>query len=248
MTNIIGDFINTGSNVYEITEGISLNRDNADIYLCKDQDGVKYAAKYFCHGIPRPNIAYGKHNHYGRMREGSNSVFNEIREKSIAYNFIVTYHARIRHKNHWLIIMDYVQGYDLKTYLLANAHNEPEKSLKAIKAFAEELAKWHNNGFAHGDPHLMNCIIDANEAKEFSATLIDYSQIHHKDFHYCKKYKCFDPPLYRVWEDFENEFNGKLGAGFEVDIRSVQNELNLGDTLINEFNLHYYKNITFELK
>jgi hypothetical protein len=73
----------------------------------------------------------------------------------------------------------------------------------------------------------------------YTVRLIDYSQIHHADFHYCKQYECFSPASKRVAEDLANSFWGKLGNGFRTDIIGLQKECELDNSLLEAFDNTY---------
>jgi serine/threonine protein kinase len=156
---VIGTSIKVAGDTYTINKEISVERENADIYLCENAGGQKFIIKYFCNITPRSNIAYGVYNHFGRGRDGSRSVFDEIRRESALHDFIVTHYERVRYDGSWLIIMEFIEGVDLRDFLVKNYTVSFDKVLDAVKALAQTLANWHNHGFAHGDPHLENAIL-----------------------------------------------------------------------------------------
>src|ERR1700744_1864748 len=102
---MIGEIIQTEKNTYTIIEQIGeTGRPNADIYLCSDPYGNKYIVKYFYNQAPMANIGYNIYNHYGRRRDGSSTVSNEIQEKNKEYEFLLKHIERVRFNNKWLII------------------------------------------------------------------------------------------------------------------------------------------------
>jgi len=245
---MIGTSIKTASDTYTIRKEISVERENADIYLCENGSGRKFVIKYFRNIIPRSNIGYGVYNHFGRGRDGSRSVFDEIRQESALRDFIVTHYERVRYDGAWMIIMEFVEGVDFRNFMVQHYAASLNKVLDATRALAQTLATWHNNGFAHGDPHLENAILQTLDDQSYAVKLIDYSQLHFKEFEYCKDYKCFSTdPLRRIKEDLVNPFHGKLGRGFRSDIQAVQHELGADDTMIKCFDETYRRSIQFEL-
>lgn len=238
---MIGEKFVTENNSYTITEELAADdRPNANIYLCVDDQGKEYVAKYFYNLHPVANVAYSKNNHFGRRRDGSETVFEEINAKSQDFDFIVKHLDRGKYNRKTFIIMEYIEGDILYDFLASNYDDNNEAAIKAIHALAETLAIWHRNGFAHGDPHLENAILQKLDAGQYLVKLIDYSQIHHEDFYYCQQYDCFSPdPNRRTNEDLKNNFNGKLGEGFEIKIIELQNELGADNTLIDEFKRIY---------
>jgi hypothetical protein len=235
----IGDKIHALTKNYEILKEIStVNRRNANVYLCIDENRKKYIAKHFYKQSPMSNISYGKKNHYGRRRDGSKLVFNEIHEKSQSYEFIINHESRIKHNKKWVIILEFIKGVTLNIFF--EKHKSDINLLSdAVIALAETLSIWHSNGFAHGDPHFDNCIIQKTGETKLKIYLIDYSQLHHKDFYYCKKYGCFTPDnLKRITEDLINP-SDKFGPGFKAEIIKVEQKLNLGIQLSELFDRHY---------
>lgn len=237
--SIIGQTFKIENEIYQVTKEISIGRTNADIYLCTDCKNNQYAAKYYCNRIPVSVVGYSVYNHYGRGRDGSLHVFNEVKTKSLSHAFIVKHYHRINHNGSWLVIMDYVEGPTVFDFISENYQNNFEMVEIVVKQLAKTLAEWHNSDFAHGDPHLENAIF----TKEQKVVLIDYGQIHHLDFKHCSKYCCIDNgKLIRIQEDFENSSN-KLGNGFRSSLNSLQQELGLKNTLTRIFN-DQYKAIT----
>ena len=91
---------------------------------------------------------------------------------------------------------------------------------------AETLSIWHNAGFAHGDPHLDNVMVETHSNDTIKIKLIDYCQIHHSDFKYCQKLNCFNAALHdRFKEDLSN--SGKLGKGFRTALKKMDADLEI---------------------
>ena len=79
----IGDVLKGNTNNYTVIKELAAgDRPNANLYLCGDEHGKLFVAKHFYNQSPRPNVSYSKKNHYGRRRDGSNLVFDEIRRKN----------------------------------------------------------------------------------------------------------------------------------------------------------------------
>jgi hypothetical protein len=238
---MIGEIINGTLSTYiikkRITDG---NRPNAEVYLCEDDKGDKYIAKHFTKS-PSAVVGLSRYNHYGRRRDGSETVFGEIQQKNQLFPFLVKHIDRIRYNGKWLIILEYVPGVALSEFIYSNYEDNFNKVAQAVAALGVTLSNWHGNGFAHGDPHLDNAIVTLGENDAPNIVLIDYCQIHHKDFSYCKSFDCFDTdPEKRIREDLENRC-GKLGGGFRSDIVDVQKELELDSCLVETFDLCYFK-------
>jgi len=236
---MIGERIQSRNAEYLILKKLSdEDRPNANVYLCIDQQGQKYVAKHFYNRFPAANVGWNTYNHYGRRRDGSSIVFQEIKSKSDEHDFIVKHIDRINFRGKWIIIQEYIEGETLKDFILKHYRSDMERTEAAIIALAKTLTVWHVHGFAHGDPHLNNAII-REDADGLSVVLIDYSQIHHRDFFYCKKYDCFhSDPAKRIHEDLEHHF-GKFGPGFRYDLARLEKQLNLGNRLSALFDRYY---------
>lgn len=234
---MIGEVIKTDIGDFTITHVIAKEgREHAHIYLCTNNNGNKFVAKHFFDAPPRANIGYGKINHFGRRRDGSDRVFGEIQLMNDRYDFLLKHHARVQHNGKWVIILDHVSGVTLKEFITTHHKTDINKVNQAVAELARVLDTWHRSGFAHGDPHTDNALINPETMR---IILIDYSQIHHPEFHYCKEYGCFDPdPLRRVREDIENE-EKNLGDGFRTHLAYLQDELQLGTSLTDAFDEHY---------
>ena len=74
---MIGEIIRIDDYTYKVTNEIDIKRTHSEIYLCENEIGKKFILKRFLK-TPRANIAYGKRNHYGKVRDGSRTVFAEI--------------------------------------------------------------------------------------------------------------------------------------------------------------------------
>ena len=146
---------------------------------------------------------------------------------------------RINYKGKWIIILEYIEGAMLREYFINHGESEPGKVKNALQALAETVSLWHQHGFALGDAHLGNAIVQFNEQGTCNVRLIDYSLLHHKDFYYCGQFNCFEPdPLRRIEEDLENDF-GNLGNGFRYDIMEVQKEKGWDNSFLETFDLYY---------
>jgi len=236
----IGEIL-TGNKKYTVTKKVTPgDRPNANIYLCADSNGQEYIAKHFYKQRPMPNVAYGKKNHYGRRRDGSRSIFAEIQAKSNTYDFLINHLDRFKHNGKWVIILQYIKGYTFDDFIKRN-----KSDLLIVKSAVVELAKtlviWHNNEFAHGDPHLDNCMIQQTDSGDLKVWLIDYCQLHHKDFRYCQKYECFrSNKERRIKEDLINN-TGHFGKGFRTGLVELENELGFGNVLSELFDMHYIR-------
>lgn len=232
---MIGVKLFAGSgDTYEIITAITPeDRPNANVYLCTDDDGKQFIAKHFYNGRVSPVVGYSVYNHYGRRRDGSETVFNEIQEKTQNHDFLVKHHHRIWHNGHWVIILDYLRGELLSDFIIKNHEIDPLNTERVVLSFAETVKTWHSNGFAHGDPHLDNAIVNPNNLK---VMLIDYSIIHHRDFHYCKQFECFTS-YDRVGEDLRN--TSRMGKGFLNELENLENTLRIENVLSKKFKDHY---------
>lgn len=236
---MVGEKLQSGRRIYTILRPLAeLGRPNANVYYAEDENNEPFVVKHFYNQNPMSNIALGVKNHFGRRRDGSELVFNEIVEKANTHDFIVKHLDRFKYKDKWVIIIEYVDGELLGNFIRSNYLTRFNEVSMAIKSLAETLITWHRNGFAHGDPHLNNAIVQTKN--DFRVKLIDYSQIHNKDFKYCKKYKCFSPdPSRRLLEDLENDFGGKIGEGFRADLLEIEKEFNLSVSLSEIFDDNY---------
>jgi len=242
----IGDIIKSESNkLYTIIKDIAADdRPNANVYLCEDESGKKFIAKHFYKQRPMPYLAYAKKNHYGRRRDGSAKVFSEIKAAGKNNEFIINHIDRINHKGKWVIILEYIDGITLTRFIEKHKANKATV-VEVVIALAKTLSEWHSNGFAHGDPHLDNCLIQATAAGELKVYLIDYSQIHHKDFHYCKHFDCFKSNQNRrLNEDLINP-SDNFGGGFKFEVSKLSKKLGYGNDLTTIFDEHYLKQISF---
>ena len=237
---MIGKTIKSSSGVvYKITKPIAADdRPNANVYLCEDQNGTEFIAKHFYNGTPVSFIGLSVYNHYGRRRDGSNLVFNEIKKKTKDHDFLIKHIDRIKYDGSWIIILEYVEGDPLYHFITKNYLKQPDTVKLAIAELANTLRKWHTNGFAHGDPHLDNAMVHFHEGK-IAIRLIDYGIIHHADFECCKRIGCFNPEWYnRIEEDLEND-SDKLGRGFLEGLKSLENQLKLNTLFSDHFISHY---------
>lgn len=235
---MINEVIVTGKARYTITQVIAVeNREHAHIYLCEDDNGNKYVAKHFFDKPPRSNIGYGKKNHFGRRRDGSAHVFAEIQAMNNQYDFLLKHYERVNHKGKWVIIIEHVPGVTLNSFIETHHATDMDKVNHAVAEFARVVERWHRSGFAHGDPHTDNALIIP---ETMHVVLIDYSQIHHPEFYYCREeYGCFEPdPLRRIREDIAND-ETNLGDGFRTHLGYLQDKLKLGSQLTDVFDRHY---------
>lgn len=222
--------------LYTITEDLAAgDRPNANLYICEDQAGNKFVAKHFYNGATQPVVGYSIYNHYGRRRDGSETVFYEIQTKAQEHNFLTKFYDRINHHGKWIIIIEHVPGELLYDFILNNHEINPQLVEKAIISFAEEIKTWHENGYAHGDPHLENAIVQPEEGI-VRVKLIDYSLLHHRDFYYCQQFKCFES-YDRIGEDLRN--NSRMGKGFLKGLEDLEKTLNIGNRLSTTFLDHY---------
>ncbi len=238
---MIGETIHIENRNYLVVKPlVPLGRPNADLYLCTDEENNEFVMKYFYNQAPRSNIAYGIKNHFGRRRDGSKVVFNEIKSKCADHSFLVKHLHRGVFKGKWFIMLEYIPGEDLREFIIMNGEKNPEKVYGSIRALVETLHTWHSAGLALGDPHLSNALIQEMNNK-YKVTLIDYSLFHHADFFYCQQYNCFSKDsLLRIREDIANTF-GNLGAGFRTDLVAVEAELELDNRFSRLFDNLYHK-------
>lgn len=215
---------------YTVIETFQENGTNANIYLVKDDASIKYVLKEFSKKV-MPYVGYSKYNHFGRRREGAALVFDEIKKASDKFDFLTKFYERFRWNNKWCVVIDYFEGETLGNFIKKNQNNS-HKLETAIYNFAIEVSVWHRNGFAHGDPHLENVMINSNTLK---VKLIDYSQIHHQSFDCCNLFNCFekDGSSKRFQEDLVNQ--GKMGKGFLSDLREIDQKYDHRAKLVSIF-------------
>ncbi|MGV3609434.1 MAG: hypothetical protein ACO1N0_00685 [Fluviicola sp.] len=236
---MIGKTIQSENHTYKITKAIAANnRPNANIYLCANEEGDEFIAKHFYNGKVSPMVPYGKKNHFGRRRDGSETVFYEIKRKSKEHDFLINHYERIWFENHWIIIIEYVEGHLLSEFISREYKSNLDLVKDTVSGLAETLRKWHSNGFAHGDPHLDNAIVQICNGTP-KITLIDYSLIHHPDFVYCKQIGCFGSIHDRIKEDLRNDSN--MGPGFLYTLKDLEAKLGLGTILSDRFNEVYHR-------
>ncbi|AZI66604.1 hypothetical protein EIB71_02425 [Kaistella daneshvariae] len=234
---MIGQKIKLKSDDYEFIKIIAgPNRPNANVYLCKNNQGQTFIAKHFYNHHPMADIGRNRYNHYGRRRDGSNRVFNEIKSNNSQFPFLVKHIDRVKYQGKWIIIQEYVEGVTLTEYIKSNYSKNPVNVLLAIENFAKELKNWHDNQFAHGDPHLDNVII---ENKTMNIKLIDYCQIHHPSFHYCIKYDCYNSDKNKRIKQDLHASSSKLGKGFRQGLLELDSLLHTNYEFINQFDKNY---------
>jgi serine/threonine protein kinase len=237
---MVSQIIHGKSTKYKVTKQLFINqgnRRNANIYLCENENGTIFILKHFYEKSPVSFIGYNKYNHYGRRRDGSLKVFNEIQQKNQKHDFLLKHIERIKHNNKWLIILEYVDGVTLLNFIKNNYQNNFKKVENVIIEFGKALKAWHTDNFAHGDAHLENVMVKYKNEK-ISIKLIDYGQIHHPDFHYCKKIGCFASHN-RADEDLKNNSN-KLGNGFLKGLIDLEDCLNINNKLSDIFLKAYH--------
>lgn len=217
---------------YKVIKTIQKNGVNANVYLV-EKEGRNYVAKHFTKSV-KPYVQYGKSNHFGRRREGAHEIFDEIKKASEKHHFIIQFHERFKLANKWCIIIDYFEAKTMNEFLI-RFKNDENKLISVIEKFALEVKLWHKNQFALGDAHLNNVLI--NELTE-EIKLIDYSQIHHPEFKYCKKFKCFEPLNRRIDEDLVNNTK-HFGKGFLTELKHSQTTLEIEIDLVQIFQRKY---------
>ncbi len=238
---MIGKKIQSQSHTYTIIKAIAADdRPNANIYLCIDENGKEFVAKHFYNGNASPFLGYGKRNHFGRRRDGSETVFYEIKGKSEKHDFLINHYERIRFEGRWIIIIEYIKGELVSNFISRECRSNLELVKAVVKTLAETINEWHSNGFAHGDPHLDNAIVQIYDGIP-KITLIDYSLIHHQDFEYCKYIGCFGFGYDRLKEDLRNDSN--MGPGFLISLEDLETNLGLRTDLSDTFNEGYNSTI-----
>lgn len=227
-----------GEKKYTVTKNIAADdRPNANVYLCTDSEQKQYIAKHFYNNKPMPVVGFSKYNHFGRRRDGSHLVFNEIKEKSQKHIFLIDHIERFKHDGKWVIILEHVPGITFDKFIKQHK-NDLNTLIKATESLAKTISIWHRNGFAHGDPHLNNCMINENNG-ELIVSLIDYCQLHHQDFQHCQKYNCFksDRTL-RFRQDIKND--GKhFGDGFRQELEDFEIKSGYTGYLTKVFDTNY---------
>ncbi len=234
-----GKEISSSQHTYKIQKLLS-SGSNASVYKVKDDNNKAKVFKVYT-GRVSCNNGRCKHNHYGRKRDGSKKIFNEIKEKSEKFDFLVQHFERFQldeYRKTYFMVMEYVEGILLEKYI-NNPLNSQGNLERAVELLAETLAKWHNHDFAHGDPHLGNAIVRVEyDGSPIEVKLFDYSQIHYPEFEYCKKYKCFECSRRRKDEDLSRP-DKKLGSGFLFELKEIDEQSNLNSLLYETFNNSY---------
>ncbi|MEO4005363.1 hypothetical protein [Flavobacterium sp. CAU 1735] len=217
---------------YTVIKTIQENGENANVYLV-EKEGKKFVAKHFTKSV-KPYVQYGKKNHFGRRREGADEVFKEIKSVSEKHSFIIQFYEKFKWDKKWCIIIDYFEGNTMNEFLFL-FKDDKIKILTIIEKFALEVKLWHKNQFALGDAHLDNILVNSLTEE---IRLIDYSQMHHPDFKYCKKFNCFNPQNRRIDEDLENTTK-HFGRGFITELRKAQTSLKIEIDLAQIFQNKY---------
>jgi serine/threonine protein kinase len=234
------DIVVSGAKTYTNFKPLAVEgRVHAKVYLCEDELGKPFVAKHFFDKSPKPisSTDKDKSNHFGRRRDGCEPVFGEI-QRCHSQDFLVKHIDLILFKEKWLIILEFIDGEMLGDFIRGNHTANIELVKQSIKSLAETLTIWHNNGFAHGDPHLNNALV--LRKNNYAVKLIDYSLIHNENFEYCKKCHCFSQDKnQRFKQDLENDFGGKIGEGFRYEILCVQEELGMSSILSDVFDKYY---------
>jgi len=199
----------------------------------------KEAIKKYKKGKPAKALAGGGFNHYGSVRDASETVFHEIQVMNNRYDFLMRFIDRGKINNSWVLIIEYIEGEILSKYFSKNI-SQTHKLINASKCLGQELKKWHNSEFAHGDPHLDNVLIKEMHNGKYLLKLIDYNMIHHPTFLYCQRYCCFDrmSTTNRYTEDLQNN-SSIVGNGFLHDISDFDSANSLNGSLVKAFEEGY---------
>ena len=199
----------------------------------------KVAIKKYKKGKPAKALVGGGLNHYGSLRDVSETVFHEIRDINNRYKLLMKFIDRGKINNSWVLIVEYIEGEILSEYFSKNI-SQSHKLINASKCLGQMLKKWHNSEFAHGDPHLDNVLIKKMSNGKCFLKLIDYNMIHHPTFQYCRRYCCFDrtSATNRYAEDLQNN-SEIVGNGFLHDISDFDRDHNLNGTLLKAFEEGY---------
>jgi len=200
----------------------------------------KVAIKKYKKGKPAKALVGGGLNHYGSLRDVSETVFHEIRDINNRYKLLMKFIDRGKINNSWVLIVEYLEGELLSEYYSRNIVHA-HKLINASKCLGKELKKWHNSEFAHGDPHLDNVLIKEMSDGKYLLKLIDYNMIHHPAFLYCQRYCCFDrmSTTNRYTEDLQNN-SSIVGNGFLHDISGFDNVNNFNGSIIKAFEEGYH--------
>jgi serine/threonine protein kinase len=206
----------------------------ATVYSGSTAEGRKVALKIFDAGTRRSSMdTRSKYNHFGKTRDISNTVFNEVMEKRKTHPFLLDFISLENKDNCWILVTELAEGVSLKVFLNQNSSNLDALNL-ATFSFGQHLRIWHDSQFAHGDPHLDNVMYDA---KSNRLCLVDLNMFHHPDFECCKWIGCsFDRgiPTNRLDEDLENTGH-KVGGGFLKEIKEEESKLGCAPALSQSF-------------
>lgn len=202
------------------------------IYSAITEEGQEVIIKLYPKGKEASAFDFGKNNHYGRMRDVSEVVFDEITLMGKQHDFLVRFIDRGRIEDAWVLVIEKVPGKLLYDFLLDNI-NDKEILTQACDLLGKEIRKWHNAQFAHGDAHLKNVIIDFSRN---SIKLVDLNMVHHPLFESCKKANCcFDTmqPNNRYAEDLGNTTG--MGRGFIHELQLFEKENRIDSLLVDAF-------------
>lgn len=208
---IPGSTVRVGGVDYELVE---LLAPGACAQAFRAQAGARhFVIKVYPVGARAAPNARGKKNHYGRMRDVSDVVFDEVRAMSERHRFLPVLTAKERVHRRWYLVMEYVEGERLSEFLRTAPREAGEA---ACELLGQALREWHAADIAHGDAHLENALVATDDGRPRGIRLIDIDMIHHPEFTYCAKLACvFDRarPDNRFLEDLRND-DGKIGRGF----------------------------------
>ncbi len=239
----IGKEVQIEGKTFSILRPLKEDGTHANAYLVTDREGTSFLLKKFldkkraCGWLPYRS----KRNHFGRVREASWRVFPELKAITLKYPFLVNHYSRDRYwykKGEewtwcWVIIQEFIEGENLGSYLFDGNFASSAEMRESLVLLGKALGEWHRNEIAHGDPHLYNAILQIQEDKPYKVRLVDYSQMHHPGFHYCRKCNCFSPTDRRLQEDFEN--TGSMGSGFINGIRDLEEKLKIRSGELQEY-------------
>lgn len=236
----VGNHITIDKIQYLVLQNIA-NGADSEIFIIENSNKEKFILKAFKEKKKaHPKTNHGNFNHYGKVRDAHPDIFKEIEQKSHSHSFLVKHICTIKYvyanqKNistwRWLLVLEYIEGVTLGTFINNNYQNNLSLVQKAITLLGQTVKEWHQNEFAHGDPHLGNAIVQIDKTGiPIAIKLIDYSQIHNSSFKWCKRCSCFpnDNPDKRFKEDLNN--NQCTGKGFLTELKNIALKLNIANS------------------
>jgi len=146
-----------------------------------------------------------------RFKEEGKHIYNHENLQQIIEAFYF--------ENNYYIILNFIEGIDLKTFSLHNKKLLRTDYSVVKKIFTDILLGLqviHDNGYVHGDIKPANIIISENNG-EYKATLIDFGQVRES----CKRIYSKDIPFSLLYSSPEQVIKANSIVNNKSDIYSV---------------------------